>query len=54
MRSRVSSELHSRQEEDEDEVVQDQDDCFHLIVFFQSILLLGLLDLVLDGLQLRR
>ena len=48
-----------RQAEDEDDVVQVQDDCCHLAEFplviftFLSLLLLGLLDLVHSGLQLR-
>ena len=38
VRSRVSSDRHSRQAEDEDEVVQVQDDCCHLVKSHSSCL----------------
>ena len=55
----VLSEMHCRQTEDEDEVIQNQYDSFHLsefhswYFFFRSLLLLDLLDLVLSDLSLR-
>ena len=42
VRSRVSSELHSCQAEDEDEVVQVQDEYFHLVEFHSSSLFFGI------------
>ena len=57
LRSCVWSELHSRQADDDDEVVQVQDGRFRLVEFqssflFFSLLLFGCLDLVLSDLQL--